>query len=208
MTLDPSYHDVITALLDREHLDGHPESVFAIDRDGALVYVNAGWHRFAMNNGGQPDIGDNWSLGANYFDAIGPPLESFYRDLVGRAPAFGEDQAPLSHCYQCPGARVYREYNMLIYALPDQAGHLIVNSRVVERRHDPETHRPGSPEFDSYLDEHGLVRQCAHCRRMASRAEPGRWDWVPAWVETPPPNLSHGICPVCMEYYFSGVAAG
>ncbi|MDZ7826889.1 MAG: hypothetical protein U5R48_13845 [Gammaproteobacteria bacterium] len=77
---------------------------------------------------------------------------------------------------------------------------------MVESLHDPETHSPSAPEPASYLDEHGLLHQCAHCRRMANQTEPARWDWVPAWVEAPPPNLSHGICPLCLEYYFPEAA--
>lgn len=200
------YRKLIDAVLASAHFEGHPESIFAIDQDGYLIYVNAAWHRFASSNGGQPAIADRWSLGANYFAAIPPPLNTFYRNLIRQAPAYGEGTAPLSHCYECSAAMVFREYNMLIYALPDQRGHLIVNSRVVERPHDPLTHAARQPDLASYLDPHGLMHQCAHCRRMEHQLDQSRWDWIPEWVEAPQPNISHGICPVCVEYYFPEVS--
>jgi hypothetical protein len=206
MPQNEHYLKLIETVLDSAHLDGQPESIFVIDQDGYLVYVNAAWHQFARKNGGQPAIGDRWSLGANYFAAIPPPLDTFYRDLIRQAPAYGEGSAPLSHCYECSAPSVYREYNMLVYALPNQRGHLIVNSRVVERPHDPQTHASSRPERESYLDANGFLHQCAHCRRVEHQHDESRWDWVPEWVEAPLANISHGICPVCMEYYFPEVA--
>jgi hypothetical protein len=47
-------------------------------------------------------------------------------------------------------------------------------------------------EFESHL------RQCSNCRRT-QRAHGDEWDWVTAHVTDPPPNISHGICPICIQ---------
>ncbi|MDZ7826888.1 MAG: hypothetical protein U5R48_13840 [Gammaproteobacteria bacterium] len=130
MSSDPCDHDLIRALFDREHLDDHPESIFAIDPDGYLIHVNTAWYRFAMENGGQPGIADHWSLGANYLDAIPPPswTASTATSCAGCRP-MATTGLHSSTASRCSSATMYREYSMLIYALPDEAGHLIVNSR-------------------------------------------------------------------------------
>lgn len=196
------YPQIIRQIINAEALDGHPESIFVIDPDGRLVYVNEGWYRFADSNGGQPQIADTWGIGASYFAAIPEPLEPFYRHLFRQAPAYGETATPLTHCYQCSTPTVYREYSMQIYSLPEQQGHLVVNSLVVERPHDPQEQPPKDPSGAHYIDDGGFIHQCAHCRRIQHQGSEARWDWVPAWVEQPPPNTSHGICPVCLDYYF------
>jgi len=196
------YPEIIRTVIDAEQLDSHPESIFAIDPDGRLIYVNAGWHRFADANGGQPQIADFWGIGASYFAALPESLEPFYRHLFRQAPDYATAATPLAHCYECSTPTLYREYNMLIYALPERLGHLVVNSLVVERPHDPQTHPPRDPAGVDYVDDGGFVHQCAHCRRIQHQGGEARWDWVPAWVDQPPANTSHSICPVCMDYYF------
>lgn len=196
------YPEIIRQVIDAEELDGHPESIFAIDADGRLIYVNEGWHQFADANGGQPQIADSWGIGASYFAAVPEVLEPFYRRLFRQAPDYATAARPLAHCYQCSTPTLYREFNMLIYTLPERQGHLVVNSLVVERPHDPQTHSPGDPDRVDYVDEGGFIHQCAHCRRIQHQRGEARWDWVPAWVDEPPANTSHGICPVCLDYYF------
>lgn len=196
------YPELIRKIISAEQFDDHPESIYAIDPDGHLIYVNAGWHRFAETNGGQPQIADSWGIGANYFAAVPESLESFYRHLFRQAPEYGAGVSPLTHCYQCSTPTLYREYNMLVYALPERAGYLVVNSLVIEAPHDPQVQHPRSPDRARYTDGRGFVHQCAHCRRFQCQGREVRWDWVPAWVRQPPERTSHGICPVCADYYF------
>ena len=75
-------------------------------------------------------------------------------------------------------------------------------TELVERPHDP-VERPPQPTGDAYRDAQGMVHQCCHCRRMSNLAHPGRWDWVPVWVERFPPNTSHTLCGPCFAFYYS-----
>lgn len=193
---------VIAGVFDVDELEAHPESVFAIDPQGILVYVNPAWHRFARNNQGAAAAAEPWSVGRNFYDAIPEPLKTFYRGLFARAPRFGKSLEPVAFSYDCSSPELFRRYSMLVYALPDDAegrpaGHLVVNSLLEERPHDRE---PQPPSRERYEDEHGILHQCAHCRRVKGA---GVWDWVPEWVDTPPANASHGLCPVCFDYFFT-----
>lgn len=202
--LDERSGRLIADVFNVDELEAHPESVFAIGRLGTLLYVNPAWFRFGRNNGGAPAVETSWGIGANFFDAIPEPLKTFYLELFARAPRFGESLEPASFSYECSSAELFRRYNMLVYALPDDddgrpAGHLVVNSLIEERPHDRDPH---PPRRDRYVDHLGLLHQCAHCRRVKDVNE-GNWDWVPEWVEVPPAKTSHGLCPVCFDYFFS-----
>lgn len=197
---DRAYARLLSSVFTLEHLEAHPGSVYALDPDGRIVFVNAGWEAFARDNGGQPEIADRWGVGSNYFDALPPALADFYRGLFDRVPRHGTTLFPLSHEYECSSATVFRRLAMLVYALPGDQGHVVVNSLLVEHAHDPQR-TPHAPLAAAYVDRHGLIHQCAHCRRVRHMLDTGRWDWVPDWVEHPQPNVSHGLCPVCMDYY-------
>ncbi len=197
---DKAYADLLSSMFTLQHLDAHPGSIYALDPDGRIVFVNSGWETFARDNGGQPGIAERWGVGSNYFDALAPALAAFYRKLFVRVPGFGGTLIPTSHEYECSSATLYRRFAMSIYALPRQLGHVVVNSLLVERPHDPER-TPHAPLDAAYVDHNGLIHQCAHCRRVRHLRDTGRWDWVPDWVEHPQPNVSHGLCPVCMDYY-------
>jgi len=80
---------------------------------------------------------------------------------------------------------------------------LVVNSLCEERRHVPEYRPPHPPDGARYRSRKtGLITQCCNCRRVRRLAEPSRWDWVPAWVATIPPDTTSGLCPLCSEYYW------
>ena len=53
-----------------------------------------------------------------------------------------------------------------------------------------------------YATDGDVIVQCCHCRRTRRSDGSDVWDWVPAWVASPPPETSHGICPLCLEYFY------
>jgi hypothetical protein len=45
---------------------------------------------------------------------------------------------------------------------------------------------------------------CGHCRRTRRPGSaPEVWDLVAAHISALPPNVSHGLCGICLDYYYS-----
>ncbi|MBC8089887.1 MAG: hypothetical protein H7Z40_21720 [Phycisphaerae bacterium] len=180
--------------------------VFGLWADFTLAYMNPAWEKFAGENLGQPQVETHWGLGANYLEAIAPALRPFYSKLLASTPDAGAALHPVSHLYECSSPTVFRQFSMQVYALKDRAGFVIINALVQEAPHDPVTHMLHNPDQHVYMDEHGIIVQCAHCRLVRQVADPTRWDWVPTWVEQSPESTSHGLCPLCFEYYYAEAA--
>lgn len=186
-----------------QDLEESSATIFGLWADFSLAYMNPAWEAFATSNDGQPQVATEWGLGASYFNAIAAPLRPFYLQLFHSAPDAGASQHPVGHVYECSSATVYRRFSMQVYALPERNGFVVINSLVVESPHDPGTRVPHNPARSHYENEDGLILQCAHCRLVKAVSDPFRWDWVPAWVDVSPPATSHGLCPLCFEYYYA-----
>jgi hypothetical protein len=132
-------------------------------------------------------------------DAIAAPLASFYRRLLGRCLDRAE---PQEHVCECSSSRLCRRFHMTVNPLRDSAGLLIVNSQVVECEHGPDHRITHEPNRELYLDHHGFLHQCCHCRRFERSNKHAVWDWISPWVDHMPDNTSHGLCPVCYDYYY------
>lgn len=203
----PGFADLLAPLFRIEELDRDPASIFGLWADGTIAYFNAAWSAFAAENGGQPRVQADWGLGARYLDAIAQPLRPFYASLLAEASDERAGLHPRAHQYECSSARLFRKYSMQVYALAGQTGVVVVNSLVFEVPHDPAIRPSQVADPARYRDGRGLVVQCAHCRRVRHGADADRWDWVPAWVERSAEMTSHGICALCLDYYYPGAAA-
>ncbi len=188
-----------------EELDAQTSAVIGLWRDAKIAYLNPAWHRFAADNGGQPEIERCWGLGRDYLAAIAQPLRPYYERLLLTAPTRQESLTPRSHAYECSSAQLYRRFIMHVFVLPDDGGRVLINSLAIEAPHDPLLRRPCAPVLKNYLSGDGIVRQCAHCRRVQHRACAERWDWVPDWVEQPVSFISHSMCPICHHYYYPNI---
>ena len=69
----------------------------------------------------------------------------------------------------------------------------------------PEVAAPEGPTEALSRDLAGALAQCANCRRV-HRVGDG-WHWIPAWVRTPPPPVSHGLCATCAGHYLHATRA-
>ena len=171
---------------------------YLLSADLRIVRVNAGWARFAETNRGQATLA-RWARGSCVLDAISGELRGYYRDLFERALACGE---PIFHDYECSSERTHRVFRMMVFPL-GQAFLAVTHSLHVERDHD----RIASAPSDIYVRD-GIVQMCSHCRRVRAHGDVERWDWVPAYVQAPPPNISHGLCAPCAHYYFAADLRG
>lgn len=173
------------------------DTIYGLWPDLTLGYMNQGWTRFAVCNNGEPAITENWSLGRCILDAIALPLRPFFEENYAKCLA---ENRPWEHCYECSSAESYRSFHMMCFPIGNGDGLLVVNSL---RRESEHTRTP-FPVVDSvYRDEHGIVTQCCHCRRVRRRGLKQTWDWVPDWVAKCPTNTSHGLCEPCFGFHYS-----
>ncbi len=184
-----------------EQLESHPSSIAGLLPDGEIAYVNPAWVQFAHANGGvMPHAAAPW-IGQRYLDVIAEPLRPFYAQLFSSAPDAGSASRPVSHVYECSSPTVFRQFAMKVYGLAKGAGFVVINTLVTSRPHDTTVRVPQLPDHSRYTSPQGVIVQCAHCR-LIRRADQSGWDWVPTWIEQVPSGTSHGVCEVCLEYYF------
>lgn len=100
-------------------------------------------------------------------------------------------RAPWVHEYACDDSTGFR-----VIAYPFDHGFIVTQAPVVDVTGD------GAEPPPSPYEDRGVMMMCSHCRRVLRVAQPERWDWVPAYVTHPPPQLSHGLCPPCYVFYY------
>lgn len=193
---DPRFQALLVEF-DRESLRNDSGTIYGLWPDFTLAYVNLGWMRFAALNGGEPKLTSQWTLGRCVLDAISEPLRPFFAANYKRCL---QEERPLEHLYECSSSRLYRQFHMTTFPLGNAEGLLVVNSLRQEVAH---TRIVCPPLDELYRNEHGIVAQCSHCRRVRRIGADQIWDWVPAWVADMPPNTSHGLCEPCIGFYYS-----
>ncbi len=201
--LDSGFAPLLKEHFQLEELDRHPGAIFGVWSDSRIAYVNPAWHQFAAENGGAATIATSWGLGSRYLDAIPAVIRPVYEHLLATALSHGlETMHPVTHEYECSDATTYRTFRMQLYGLRGR-GVLIVNTLIFEAPHDHAHRTPELPDERRYRNARGVIVMCSYCRRIQHPAHPARWDWVPAWVETMPIDLSHGACPICRDFHLT-----
>ncbi len=198
MTAKTAAHDIpqqVRNLLrgfDVDTVVNSPNVCYIIDADLRLVYVNEAFHRFATENGA-PGLAERFGLERSILDAISGPQRAYY-DMRFRAALGADSVEPID--YECSSPGRYREYQLLLYPLRNHAGLLVEHSL----RHSGEHTRNASP-FDAadYRDQHGIIHQCGHCRRVQNM-ETAAYDWCPDAFAAE--RVSHGLCPYCLDFYY------
>lgn len=192
--IQPDFQKLLTGF-DAEELNSSENSIFGLWPDLTLAFFNDGWFHFSEANKGEPRISREWILGRSLMEAIPEILHEFFTEGFSKCLAAGK---PWEHVYDCSSPEIYRLMHQITYPLGSE-GFLVVNSPRIERQIEepPEKRDP-----DHYVDPNGIIHQCARCRRVENLAVKNRWDWIPAWVASPLQNVSHGLCPVCLDYYY------
>lgn len=201
MHILPEFEPYLDAF-DLQALEHEAGSVYGLYEDGRLAMYNQAWVDFALANGGANYTLAADTLGLSVFDALKGPLRDHF---IARCQEVLSHQRVWTHRYECSSAEIYRVFHMSIYPLKRprvcMRGLLLVNSLVVEMPHDPEQRPICEPLLERYETSESLVVQCSHCRRVR-RAMERSWDWVPDLVKFCPENVSHGLCEVCLDYYY------
>lgn len=189
----------LLAGFDLAELDGLNDPVYAVDETSRIVYANPSYFAFARANGGGPDFAGTWGLGSCILDAMPAALAPYFLRMFRLCR---ERQEPWDHEYECSSPDRFRLYWQRVHPLRNRLGLLMVNSLVTDVAHNPDR-RPAHPADPRvYTDAMGFIHQCVQCRRIKRQVESGSWDWVPDWVARQPASVTHGLCEVCLAYYY------
>lgn len=166
---------------------------YAIDDQDRLIKVDAGYYRFAEENGWE---GAGSSLGRSLWDFVaGHEVKKLQRLLLRRVR---EGVRDVELPFRCDGPEMTREMNIRIAA--DRTGRVVLFSARLRSEEEREEPQPlldtGTPR-----DEGDFLSMCAWCDRFLVEGE---------WVEVEEaakrlelfrrrqmPMLDHGICPQC-----------
>ncbi|MEO8801134.1 MAG: hypothetical protein ABI551_24800 [Polyangiaceae bacterium] len=190
----PEQFGRLLAPFDLDVVDDEPSTVYGLTEDLRLGYVNRAWSAFANANGASWNEGA-WGIGSRVMDAIPDVLRPFYAGLFAQALS---ERAVVEHDYECSSPTQLRRFRMRIHPC-DSGALLVVHSRIEEQLHTAAEHSRGA----LYGEADGLITQCSHCRRVQRVDGTREWDWVPEYVARPLPTISHGLCNLCVEYYYS-----
>ena len=174
-------------------LEQSPDVNFALDPDLRLVYRNPAFDRFALHNGA-PELAGPAVIGTDLHRVIGRDLFHFYAAAFERV----ERESLVWEClYECSSPQLFRKFRMQIHPVAP-AGYLVRNSLAIERPHVLSA-ISGVPE---YVNSDSIIILCMHCRCSKRSTAPFHWDFVPAHLERGLANVSHSLCPVCLEYFY------
>ena len=188
-----SFRSIVGSAFSYDRVELDPAVIYLLDPEFRIVYCNAAWNTFALQNGA-PGLIREKILGTPVMEVIADPLRGFYEHFYGMVQKARE---PWEHDYECSSDQQYRLMRMRVLPLPSSFL-LVENSLRVEH---PHSAMAADLSQLSYTDSRGVMVMCAHCRRTR-HPETSRWDWVPHLVADLPPNTSHGLCKNCRTFYF------
>lgn len=176
-----------------DELDREPGSVVGLWPDGRIALLNGAWRRFGEQNQGS-DVLLRWPIGSDLLSGISGVLREYYTRAFAGVRALGQ---PWEQTYQCHSPLVRRQFRLRVLPLERRAL-LLIHSAIVEAPLSSWSSELETPELEGYVGPSGMVRQCSNCRRTQHVTRDG-WDWVRAYVTDPPPNVTHGICDICLR---------
>jgi hypothetical protein len=186
-----------------ERLDLRRDAACGVWPDFTIAYVNPAWLRFARANGADGEFSSSWCEGASFLDGIGGRLREFYRS---HCQAVLDGGAPWMSEYECSSPKLFRLYSMEVRRVGEGEALLVTHTRVVQCPHEQGVFLREPLDSAPWKDEHGLVHQCVHCRRVRRAGEAEQWDWVPQWVEHVPEFATGSLCPHCIATRYPELA--
>lgn len=183
----------------RNVLAAERDSACLLDTAGRILFCNEAWDRFAVANGGAPGalagavVGRLWSS-----CLVGTVVVQEFSTVLGRALA-GDALSVATECNTADVGRILMCQFQPVQAVPGAPvrGVAIIYN-VIRSVPIAQLHEPHPPDDRLYIDARGLMHMCAVCRRVRRGDAPDhRWDFVPAYVEQPRKNTSHGFCGTC-----------
>lgn len=109
----------MTSKLERLVLDALPMTIYAVDLDGRITFLNRTWSRFAQANGAPPELGDARAIrGATIWDAISGATVRAQLEVAMATLREGRATS-LSWEFPCSSPTEERVFLMQISALAD-----------------------------------------------------------------------------------------
>jgi hypothetical protein len=174
-------------------LDSSPMISYAVDEHLCIQYCNPAWDRFAIENAAR-DLAGGAAIGTDLHCVIADDLKPFYMQGFHLAVQSGR----VWECfYECSSPQLFRKFQMRIHPLRPPGWSLVTNTLVIEHPH-TEVRLAG---LEAYVDQQSQIVMCCHCRKSRTATTPEQWDFVPAHLEPNLSNISHGLCPICLEYF-------
>ena len=175
-------------------LEGLSDVACLLNRELRITYCNPAWDRFALANHGERATAES-VLGSSIMDFVPIPLIEFYTAAFDSARS-----NVVEFDYECSSPTTFRSFRMQILPIGHLKSYAVIHSLKID---ETATERRQAFVFGrEYLNDAGLVTVCSHCRRSRRADAPAIWDWVPAILEPVHKNVSHGLCPVCHEYFY------
>jgi hypothetical protein len=185
-------HRDILKFFNIEALDREQSLIVLIRPEGTILWFNRAWAQAAINNGGE-SILTRYPVGSSYYDGIVGELHGYYKVQFSQSIQTGE---PFFQEYECSTPTQFRLFELR--ALPIESVALLLEHTQLTANNIRRIAAPAN-EAD-YRFPNGLIYQCSNCRRTKNLNDV--WVWVPEWVAKSPDRTSHGICKVCVGYYW------
>ena len=184
----------LAARFDIGALEADPSPMALVRPDGMIVWVNAAWRSFGAANGANPAA---IAPGQNYFGVIQGELGPILSSSAASCAASGE---VLEVDYDCSSPTDRRDFRMRMLPVPD-AGVLISHSTRVDVVAREGEEASAAPDPEAYRTRDGIVVMCSNCRRVRRRDNSG-WDWMPSKLVDEMGLISHGLCSLCLDFYY------
>jgi hypothetical protein len=185
-------HRDILKFFNIEALDREKSPITLIRPTGTILWFNQAWSQAAIDSGAESVL-TRFPVGSSYFEGISGDLRGFFQVQFSHCIRTHE---PFFQEYECSTPTCFRLFELR--ALPIEAEALLLeHSKLASSAM---TRPAGPPNEEDYRFPNGLIYQCSNCRRTKTLND--RWVWVTEWVSRPPARTSHGICKVCVGYYW------
>ncbi|HKJ66146.1 MAG TPA: hypothetical protein VJ969_12130 [Desulfopila sp.] len=196
MKIDPEFKKDIL-YLDLATIEESEDVIYIVDSAFFLKAYNSMWEKFAHDNNGE-EVLRRYPLGSSIHDAFLEPIKSY---LIRAYTAALQDNTPFEQTYECPSPLEYRLYRQTAYPLVQSRG-LVITNHLVRKSQLREEIVAFSKQF---VDKREIITQCQNCRKIRDPQNEQRWLWVPSLVKNTLANISHGICPQCLDHYFPDI---
>ena len=183
--------DLVAAI---DTVEQSPQVSFILDASLRLAYRNQAWNRFAQDNGA-PELAEAGVIGTDLRSVIGNDLRPFYLHAF---ETVAREKTVWQCFYECSSPDVFRKFQMRVHPLARSGWYLVINNLVNEHPHSA----PIVGGLHDYVNSDGMITICMHCRCSRRATPPERWDFVPAYLDRTLTHVTHGLCPLCLEYFY------